>query len=120
MTARAIRRRWPIDDKMKQEVVEALSGVMKNPGSSPKEKIAAAKGLLSAEGQNQQDEHKVLDGSVKARDDQLAAIAADLGIDPALIVDGSVAASGGVTGIEGSTDSDGEGKGRSQEERETE
>lgn len=59
---------------------------------------AAAKALLAAEAQNQQDEHKVIDVNVATRNDNLDAIAIDLGLDLGLI-----------KAIEGTTDRSTEG-----------
>ena len=86
MNARAIKRRWPIGDGLKAEIVAQLMEVLKDPSSSARERIAAAQGLLSAESQNQRDEHKIVDAGAPSQPFDIAAIAKELGLDPALIV----------------------------------
>ena len=48
---------------------------------------AASKALLAAEGQNQSDEHKLVDVELQRRNIELDAIAADLGIETSIVVD---------------------------------
>lgn len=62
-------------------MVKRLIRIIADPQSKPREVAAAAKALLAAEAQNQKDEHKVIDVSVTTRNDNLDAIAADLGIE---------------------------------------
>ena len=76
MLETAVKRRWKIDcDAAAQTVNDLLR--------SPDERIAARAAAIAAvmEGQNQKDEHKVIDVRVTTRHDQLASVAADLGID---------------------------------------
>jgi hypothetical protein len=47
--------------------------------------MAAVRAIVSMVGQNQKDEHKVIDVRVVTRNDQYDAIAAELGIAPDLI-----------------------------------
>lgn len=86
MNARAIKRRWPIGEGLKAEIVEQLMEVLKDPTASHRERIAAAQGLLSAESQNQRDEHKIVDAGAPSQQFDIAGIARDLGLDSALIV----------------------------------
>ena len=54
---------------------------------------------MAAEQQNQSDEHKVVDiGTAQQRNDRLAGIAADLGLDPDVILTIEGQASGGIAG----------------------
>jgi hypothetical protein len=53
------------------------------------------------EAQNQKDEHKVIDVRVQTRHDELAGIAADLGIEVGAIEDAARQADCGIGGIEG-------------------
>ena len=85
MYAKAIRQRWPINDDMKLKILQTLSAVLDDPSSSPRERVSAAKALADIERQNQTDEHKLIDRQQSIRNDQLDAIASDLGIDPKLI-----------------------------------
>lgn len=98
MKARAITQRWQMSHEQRQSVIEDLLAVMRNPLSNPREKIAAAKALISAEGQNQSDEHKVLDVQLQLDHDRLSAIASELGIDPALVVDAASKTGAGTDG----------------------
>jgi hypothetical protein len=79
---RAVKRRWNIDCEAAAQTVNDLL-------RSPDERIAARAAAIAAvmEGQNQKDEHKVLDVRVQIRHDQLPGIAADLGVDIAAIED---------------------------------
>lgn len=87
LMVKALVQRWPLDPRRKREIVEVLARFVSDENQNPRERISAARALLAAEAQNQSDEHKVLDGQLAARDSELSAIAADLGIDPRLIVD---------------------------------
>ena len=99
--ARALTQRWPIKPEYREAIVKRLLRVIADPQSSPREVTAAARALMSAEAQNQSDEHKVLDVEhATARDTQLSAIAADLGIDPCLIVDAAIETDRSTQGIE--------------------
>ena len=60
--------------------------IIVDPNSTPREVVTASKALLSAEAQNQSDEHKVVD--VHIGNARLSAIAAELGIDAHLLIDG--------------------------------
>ena len=100
LMARALTQRWPISSDHRREIVEILLEVAKDVSNSPRERTSAAKALMSAESQNQSDEHKVLDVEhATARDTQLSAIAADLGIDPCLIVDAAIETDRGTQGV---------------------
>ncbi|MFM7009744.1 MAG: hypothetical protein ACKO0Z_10500 [Betaproteobacteria bacterium] len=85
-----MRRRWPIDAKKAAETVNELL-------NSPDERIQARAAAIAAvmEGQNQKDEHKVIDVRVQVRNDQLTGIAADLGIEVGAIADVIRQATGG-------------------------
>ena len=85
MYAKAIRQRWPVNDDMKLKILQTLSEVLDDPSASPRERVSAAKALADVERQNQTDEHKLIDRQQSIRNDQLEAIASDLGIDPKLI-----------------------------------
>lgn len=96
--ARALQQRWPLTAEQRDRVIGMLLGVIDDPVASHREKTSAARALLSAESQNQADEHKVLDG-VTDRNSQLSKIAIDLGIDPSLIVDATGQADRSVASI---------------------
>lgn len=56
-----------------------------NPKSSAREVASAAKALMAAEKQNQEDEHKLVDMRIEDRNHTLDAIAADLGIEIGIV-----------------------------------
>jgi hypothetical protein len=87
LLARAVMQRWPINPKMREGIIGALARVLTDPNASHREKTSAAKALMAAEKQNQEDEHKVIDVSIQARNDRLDEIAADLGIEVSAIED---------------------------------
>lgn len=100
MMARALEQRWPINDKVRKAIIGRLVQIVADPSSSPREVTAAAKGLLSAEKQNQDDEHKVVDVRIQSRHAELDAIAADLGVDLRVVEDASRKAEGGTDGTQ--------------------
>jgi len=53
---RAVKNRWPIDEKYKQAVVNRQVQIAIDKQSSNREAISAAKCLVSMEGQNQKDQ----------------------------------------------------------------
>ena len=104
MIARALTQRWPIKQEYRQAIVAKLMRVIADPSSSPREITAAAKALMAAEKQNQEDEHKVIDVEIQRRNTELDAIAADLGITLDLIEDATGQGSCSYSRIEESTD----------------
>ena len=89
-----MKERWPITEAMRGVIIKSLGKILVDAESSPREKTAAARALLAAEAQNQSDEHKVIDGQLTAGNFDMARIAADLGVELSLIVDGTVEKSG--------------------------
>ena len=87
MDAKAIIQRWPIKQEYRQAIIARLVKIVADPKSSPREVTAASKALLAAEGQNQTDEHKIVDVELQRRNLELDTIAAELGIEKSLIVD---------------------------------
>jgi hypothetical protein len=67
MMARALTQRWPVPPEYKTIIVKQLMKVIADPQSSPREKTSAAKALMAAEKQNQEDEHKVVDIEIQRR-----------------------------------------------------
>ncbi len=55
---KAIKKRWPIKDEHKLGLVSRMERIVADPDSSPREVTSAFNSLLSAESQNQADEHK--------------------------------------------------------------
>jgi len=90
----AIKKRWPISDEMKQSLVDRLAGIITG-NDDDEVAIKAANVLRGMESANQSDEHKVIDVRIQQRNAELDAIAAELGIDPSLIVNAEGQGSGG-------------------------
>jgi hypothetical protein len=89
----AVRRRFNIDtEKAAREVNQLMSD------PDPRVQLRALGIAALMESMNQKDEHKVIDGQLTARDSELSRIASDLGIDPRLIVDGSIQTDRSVVG----------------------
>lgn len=99
----ALKQRWEIPEKYKPAIINRQVQIAIDPKSSNRESTSAAKALLSMESQNQKDEHKVVDVSLQARNIELDELAADLGIEADLIVDGTATGSVGDSGIEADT-----------------
>lgn len=100
MIARAVQERWPIKPEFREALVKRLTRIIADPNSSPREVTAASKALISAEKQNQDDQHKVVDVELSREHARLASIAADLGIDASVIEDASREAGGNLDGAE--------------------
>lgn len=79
--AKAVMQRWPMKPEYREAIIRRMMRIIANPNSSVREVTTAAKALLAAESQNQNDEHKLADIRVATRHDQLSGIAADLGIE---------------------------------------
>jgi len=84
-------------------VVAVLMNILVSRDASVREKTAAAKALMSAEKQNQEDEHKVVDVVISERNHRLDAIAADLGIDQGFIESVARESDSGTGGDAGAT-----------------
>jgi hypothetical protein len=81
---RAVRNRWDIPAKEMQKTIERVVYLRDNADDEAVQ-MAAVRAIVSMVGQNQKDEHKVIDVRVVTRNDQYDAIAAELGIAPDLI-----------------------------------
>jgi hypothetical protein len=98
MIERAIKNRWLTND-LKTDALAAIKRGL-NCGDDRAEQTAV-RNLIAMEAQNQKDEHKVIDVRVQTRHDELAGIAADLGIEVGAIQDAARQADCGIGGIEG-------------------
>ena len=92
---RAIKQRWDIDDDFKRIAIRRLRDMVED-GESDELALKAIAETRQMIAQNQKDEHKVLDVRVQIRHDQLAGIAADLGIEVSAIEDATRKANSGV------------------------
>ena len=102
LLGRAIRR-WPVPDGEKSKTMERLY-YLRDFAEKQSTQLAAAAAIIAAEGQNQKDEHKILDVSVETRHDKLDAIAQDLGIEVGLIEAIEGEADSGLDGTEAEFD----------------
>jgi len=48
LVERALRERWPIPKALRRPLIERLSEIVRDPGSSPREATSAAKAILTA------------------------------------------------------------------------
>ena len=96
MIERAIKNRWLTDD-LKADALAAIQRGLRC--SDDRAAQTAVRNLIAMEAQNQKDEHKVIDVRVTTRHDQLAGIAADLGIEVGLIEDVAGKTDSGIEGI---------------------
>lgn len=87
MAQKALEQRWPIKPEYREGLIRRLTAIVISPNSKPREVIAASRALIAAESQNQADEHKVVDVRLSTRNDQLDAIATDLGIEVSVVID---------------------------------
>ena len=85
MISKALTQRWPIKPEYRAGLITQMMKVIADPNTSPREKTAAAKAILAAEKQNQDDEHKIIDISIQARNLELDELAADLGVEISVI-----------------------------------
>jgi len=83
---RAVRNRWDIPPEEMQKTIERVTYLRDNADDEAVQ-MAAVRAIVSMVGQNQKDEHKVIDVRVITRNDELAGIAADLGIEIGVIED---------------------------------
>ena len=95
---RAIKKRWQIPDEFRDVIVGRLRDII----IEADEEIAlkAIAEVRHLEAQNQKDEHKIVDVSISARNFELDAIAADLGVEIGIVEDASRKAEIGVGRVE--------------------
>jgi hypothetical protein len=74
----ALRQRWPIDERTRRAIIGALLTVLKDDAASYRDKNAAIRGLLTAEAQNQKDEHTA---ALQSDRNRFLEVAQQLGID---------------------------------------
>ena len=98
LMARALMQRWNLGEEKRNEIIDVLYSIAKDVSNSPRERTSAAKALMSAEKQNQEDEHKLIDVRIQQRHAELDALAADLGIEVGVIEDATRAGNGSGAG----------------------
>lgn len=96
---RAIKNRWDVPPEEMKKTIERACYLRDN-GIEESTQTAAIRAIVSMVGQNQKDEHKVIDVRVVTRNDELAGIAADLGIEIGLVEDAARKADCSVGGTE--------------------
>jgi hypothetical protein len=108
MITKAIKQRWDIPEIYREALItrQVLIATGRISGTTAREETSAFNALLAAESQNQQDEHKVIDVRVQTRHDELAGIAADLGIEVGAIEDAERQADCGIVGTESKSGSE--------------
>ena len=102
---RAVVNRWDISPDEMQKTIERVIDLRDN-ALDEATQMAAIRAIVSMVGQNQKDEHKVIDVRVQTRHDELAGIAADLGIEVGAIEDAERQADCGIVGTESKSGSE--------------
>ena len=100
---RAVVNRWNIPAAEMEKTIQRVVYLRDNANDEAVQ-MAAVRATVSMVGQNQKDEHKVIDVRVQTRHDELAGIAADLGIEVGAIEDATRQADCGIGGIESQGD----------------
>jgi hypothetical protein len=96
---RAVRNRWDVPAEEMQKTIDRVVYLRDN-AEDEATQMAAIRAIVSMVGQNQKDEHKVIDVRVQTRHDELAGIAADLGIEVGAIEDATRQTDSSTSGIE--------------------
>ena len=78
LIAKAIIQRWPISSEYREAIVRRLIKIIVDKESSNREVTTAAKALMSAEAQNQSDEHTA---AVQSDRNRFLEVARQLGIE---------------------------------------
>jgi hypothetical protein len=94
----AIKKRWEIPAEFREIIVGRLRDIVADGDDDIA--LKAISEIRQLESQNQKDEHKVLDVSISARNDELDAIAADLGVEIGIIEAASRQTEGGIARTE--------------------
>ena len=97
---RAARNRWDVPPDEMAKTIERVCYLRDN-ALDESTQMMAVRAIVSMVGQNQKDEHKVIDVRVVTRNDQFDAIAAELGITPDLIEHAARQADITAGGVEG-------------------
>ena len=101
LIGRAMRGRWGDLGELMAKAKDAASDLIDS--EDTRAKAAGARLVVAMVSMQLKDEHKLLDVFASNRVTELFAIAADLGIDPSLIIDATVEAGGCATAIEDGT-----------------
>lgn len=75
---RAMKQRWRLDDAYKEVIIRKLMKIVMADDASKREVISASRALITAEGQNQADEHSA---AVQSDRNRFLEIARRLGVD---------------------------------------
>jgi hypothetical protein len=87
MEQKAVLQRWPMTPEYRKNIIDRNMRIINDPQSTAREVASASKTLMTAEQQNQADEHKFAELHSATRDSELDALASDLGIEICLIED---------------------------------
>ena len=92
---RALNKRWGISDEVKRDTIATVTAILQSGESGDRDRLAAARILIAAEKQNQDDEHKQTDiDRDNAKRCRLVALAARLGIAESIVLDAEATARG--------------------------
>jgi hypothetical protein len=80
MIQRAFEQRWPIEPKYRSALITRLMTIIADPNTSNREAISAAKALIAAEKQNQDDQIAAIQLQLQQHHAELDEIAAELGL----------------------------------------
>jgi len=67
LARRAIKQRWPIKDDYRQAIINTLVEISIDRTRDDRHRIAAARGLIAADGLNQNDEHATANNANRSR-----------------------------------------------------
>ena len=95
---KALQQRWPIDERTRRAIIGALLTVLKDDAASYRDKNAAIRGLLTAEAQNQKDEHTA---ALQSDRNRFLKVAQQLGIDADFRLVGEEPAGTNHVGVDG-------------------
>jgi hypothetical protein len=87
MEQKAVLQRWPMTPEYRKNIIDRNMQIINDPQSTAREVASASKTMMTAEQQNQADEHKFAELHSATRDAELDALASDLGIEICLIED---------------------------------
>ena len=102
---RAMKQRWEIPNATRKLVMERITSIIEHGADDIA--LKAIGEIRQMEAQNQKDEHKVVDIGLQLKDDDVVAIAAELGIDAGVIIDAARLADGDIESVEAETETEG-------------
>jgi hypothetical protein len=95
---RAMKQRWKLDDSYKEVIIRKLMKIVMADDATKREVISASRALITAEGQNQADEHSA---AVQSDRNRFLEIARRLGVDANFRLIAEEPANPSVSGFDG-------------------